>query len=218
MWNWLVGRAPTLDLLPEYWRAVAEHWNSIVWGTSPIAIILFAIWLSIAVPPMPLLITAFIWASLVAGYYAWRADHVRLLPRIGFAPEVFIETREARTINTGTIYPVNYVQLLPRCLTESAVENCRGHLLRVFVWSGQGWEPTPLNEPLDLIWSYRDSNPITLEPGIGQRLNLLAVTSNDVTLQAAQTPVVARNIFTINRDILFEVRVTGKNCPAIAHL
>ena len=73
-----------------------------------------------------------------------------------------------------------------------------------------------MNEPLDLKWSYRDSNIITLEPGIGQRLNLVAVTSNDVMLQTATIPVGARSIFAINRYMLFEVRVTGNNCLGIS--
>ena len=55
------------------------------------------------------------------------------------------------------------------------VENCRGRLLRVMEWDARLHtnrieHRTILNEPLDLEWSNHDSQPLTPEPGVNQRL------------------------------------------------
>jgi hypothetical protein len=75
------------------------------------------------------------------------------------------------------------------------------------------WAPTILNEPLDLNWSNHDSQPLTLEPGVPQRLNLLAVGPNYVQLQVTNEPLKAADVFVVDRDFLFQVRLTGKDCP-----
>ncbi len=209
----LKRHARTFDLFPEYAKAVYSRWNDYFFEAlllSPIVI-----WWMLGSPPVWLVAWAFVIALIVAGYYAWRADHIRLMPKLEFAPQVFTEPNMALTINTNRPYPVNYIQVLPRCCTDAPVEQCRGRLLRVLKWNGQGWEPTSLNEPLDLIWSFHDSSPITLEPGIDQRLNILAITMNGVGLQVAQPPIKAGPAFSTDQDFRFDVRVTGKDCPPI---
>jgi hypothetical protein len=165
---------------------MADHWNGMVWGTSPIAILLFSVWLSLGVPPAKLVVIGFVWALIVAGYYTWRADHLRLMPRLEFAPRVFVEPN-------STIHSVvHYYQVLPRCLTDAVVEQCRGYLLRVMKWEVDHWEPTALNETLDLMWSFHDSAPRVLEYGVDRRLNVFCVDDNHVMLSVEEEPLKAR--------------------------
>ncbi|MGB8684013.1 MAG: hypothetical protein WCD12_14090 [Candidatus Binatus sp.] len=213
---WVARNAKTFDLFPDYAKAVYEAWQDYLWKALLVAPII--VWWLVASPPiipsppMYLVLVAFAWAFLIATYYTWRKERIRLRPKLEFAPDVYRERKEAYTVNTHTPYQVEYVQVLPRCSTDSPVENCRGRLLRVQKWNGHGWEPSGLTETRDLIWSWHDSQPILLEPGIDQRLNLFAVTRNDVVLEA--TPRIS-GVFTIDQDFLLDVIVTGKDCKPI---
>src|SRR6266571_2780675 len=74
LFAWYEGHAKTLDLLPEYTRAVYTQWNDYLWGEIPVAPIV--IWWMLGNPPMWVIIPAFFWAFLIAGYYVWRKEHV----------------------------------------------------------------------------------------------------------------------------------------------
>ncbi len=136
--------------------------------------------------------------------------------KLEFVGQVFCTPTEAMTLNTGKRFQVIYVQLLPRCMANP-VEQCRGRLLRVMKLklNGNKVEPTDLDEPLDLIWSNHSSDPITLEPSIDQRLNLLTITTNEVELQVNPKPLKAHGVFVIDQDFRLDVVVTGKECAAI---
>src|SRR6266851_1076324 len=82
VWRWFVAHWKEFDLFFDYWPAVADRFNSIVWGTGILSFFLFTVWLSLATPPMRLLIMGFFGALLLAGYYTWRADRLRLIPRL----------------------------------------------------------------------------------------------------------------------------------------
>jgi hypothetical protein len=64
-------------LLWDYWLAVKEHAWETFWGAGVIGIVITII--TLYYPPsrtyLPWVVA---WAVLVAGYYVWRADHVRL--------------------------------------------------------------------------------------------------------------------------------------------
>src|SRR5207237_953601 len=86
------------------------------------------------------------------------------------------------TQETPTTHPIVrslYVHILPACLTDAPVNGCKGSLLRIHKWSsGKGtWELTPFDEPLDLNWSLRGAEPITIQAGIDRRLNICFITS-----------------------------------------
>jgi hypothetical protein len=218
--KWIIKQAKTFDLLPDYAKAVYRAWQDYLWGALLVSPIIVW-WLvsnppDIPAPPMLLVIAAFAWAFLVATYYTWRKERIRQIPKLEFAPTVFQELTPAVAIGGSTIFTINYLQVLPRCISETPVEECQGRLLHVLRWNGTRWESTPLNEPLDLVWSYHDSTPRKLELGVEQRLNLLAI-SNNVQLQVPpeQNPIKASDVFTVDQDYLFQVRVSGKDCPPI---
>jgi hypothetical protein len=72
--DWFENHAKTLDLFPEYARAVYSQWNDYLWGEIPVAPIV--IWWMLGNPPMWVTIPAFFWAFLIAGYYVWRKEYV----------------------------------------------------------------------------------------------------------------------------------------------
>src|SRR5271157_521810 len=211
--DFLIAHARKLALLPQYLRAIkAQAWE-IAWGES-LPAIAFCLWWAMRSTPMPTLyiVLFFGGALMLAGYYTWRADHIRLIPKLDFHPQVITEI-----VPTLGGEKALYVQVLPRCLTDTPVEHCQGHLLRVLKLVGGSWESTLLNQPLDLMWSYHDSAPRTLYPGIDQRLNVLWVSVDIIcpAVEPEQTPARGNLIFTTNDTFRFDVRVTAKDCPPI---
>src|SRR5882762_7998254 len=83
IWKAIVQQFKTLELLKDYFLSVkAQAWN-LAWGPGLIAIS-FCLWWAQRPTPMPNLnVALFLGGALVlAGYYLWRADHVRLIPKI----------------------------------------------------------------------------------------------------------------------------------------
>jgi hypothetical protein len=210
--RWLKQRANTFDLFPDYLKAVYSRWHDYLWGALFVAPII--IWWMVDTPPMSVIAWTFVFALVVAGYYAWRADHLRLLPKLAFTPEVFLTPY-------STVHSVvHFCQVLPKCLTETVVEECQGYLLRVMKWEEDHWVSTALNEPLDLTWSFRvhalDNTALTLKPNVDQKLNIFSVDSFRVSLCVANEPLIAQSVFTPNDTFRFDIIVTAKECPPIS--
>jgi hypothetical protein len=203
--------------LPDYIRAVKKTAvQEIIYGESAIAI-MFTIYTLLFSLSLIAVVIAFAAAFILAGYHIWRPYHLRLQPKFKIIWRAYQERTKAVSRIGNVAYTVDYIQLLPVCTTDAPVENCRGRLLRVMEWNAEAyqpyWAPTVLNEPLDLIWSNHDSQPLTLEPGVNQRLNLLAVGPNHAELQVSHEPLKAADVFVVDRDFLFQVRLSGKDCP-----
>jgi len=131
-----------------------------------------------------------------------------------------IELREVRGYLTSTNDPNQrrlYAQLLPRA--EAGIEACQGHLLCVWKWHSLNrcWFPTELNQPLDLIWSYHDSAPRNLLPGIYQWLNIFWISNlnQQVTLETNPIPVDSLSILNFTDTFRFDIRVTARNCEPV---
>jgi hypothetical protein len=179
LWRAVVRQFKTFDLLPEYFFSVkAEAWN-LAWGPGFIAVI-FCLWWFERATPMPTLnVALFLGAALVlAGYYLWRADHLRLVPKITlrFANEPpFVQTTPAATPGSEIILS-RYWRVFPDC--SAPVENCTGYLLKVFKEVDGRWEPTAFDEAVPLMWANRNfAGPTTIEPKIGPYLDVFYVDS-----------------------------------------
>jgi hypothetical protein len=73
--EWFQVHARTLDLLPDYARAVYQRWNDYLWGELAVAPVV--IWWIFGNPPMWVTIPAFFWAFLISGYYVWRKENLK---------------------------------------------------------------------------------------------------------------------------------------------
>jgi hypothetical protein len=69
------------DLIWAYWVAVKEEAWAILWGAGVVGVLITVITLYLS-PSWKALGWIVAWCILVAGYYVWRADHVRLEKKI----------------------------------------------------------------------------------------------------------------------------------------
>lgn len=208
-------------LIREYWKAVREHAWEILWGAGMVGIP-FAIVTLYYAPSRSFLGWLCVWTVLVAGYYVWRADHIRLIPKFEIrGPIEVIQTPTIDTVSGHRTGFSTYFQLQPRCLTEGEVESCRGYLRKVERWSEGGWEPTELNEVIPLQWSLgsQEGSPITLHPGLETRLNVFFVHSERkrITPCIHPMPLRALDVFFVANGgrvnaFRFDIKVTAKDC------
>lgn len=149
----------------------------------------------------------------VAGYQIWRADHIRLIPKL--------ELSDCRVISTPTNDPEEqrvYGQILVKCSSDAPLNNCRGQILRVMRWSGNEWIPTVVDESLDLLWSTIDRPSRTIEPGADQQLCLFFVSNLHqwISPWVETIQLRMREMFQQANpaDIFrFDIQVTAAECP-----
>ena len=207
--NWIKQRRDTLGLLSEYLRVIIQQWNDILWLSVPA--FPFVIWWFLGNPPVWIVAVVFVWVLVLAGYYAWRAERIRLIPQITLN-EIVLQPTTTGDPTQNAIY----AQVVPKCLSQASVGSCEGYLLRVMRWDKiNGWMPTELNQPLRLKWSFYGSTLLTLHPGIDQRLNLFSVTNvhNVMRLETDPVPVAAFYLLRFQDRFRFDVRITSHDCP-----
>jgi hypothetical protein len=213
IFTWLNKRFRTFDLLPEYFTAAGSQMQDILWGAL-LPFLAWGIWFVLGNPPMWVNATAIGLALFMAGYYVWRADHVRLLPQLKANGICLQETPTSFETITAI-----YVQVDVRCLTEAPVHECRGHLVRVRKKDSDQdqWEATEMNESLYMGWSHRGFEPLTLEPGAEPRLNICHWSSNSTEIipEVKPLPLRAAYVFDSMGIFRFDVRITSKDCAPI---
>jgi hypothetical protein len=203
LYHRLLGQFGKLSLVFEYFKAIAKEWMDILFGYTVLAV-LFLLWWALANPPNSRLIIAFVVAMFIAGYYAWRSEHVRLTPKF----EVTQFTRQ--TIDTFDQTGKKngwseYFQIL-RCLTEANVEQCRGLLTSIEMLDrfSHGWKPVE-EEVMFLEWSHGDATPITLYPHAENRLNVFYLHSCNREIRPCVLPYPVRFITLFNQLQLRQV-------------
>ena len=205
----------TFNLLGVYFRSIVQRWHDVLWGASTIAFA-FVLWWFLGNPPVWAIALYLVAVMFISGYYAWRADHIRLMPKF--------EIREFRVQENPTTDPnliQVYVQVIPKCLTEAVVTECSGRLLRVYKRDSDqnNWESTAANEPVLLEWSFHDFAPLTLQPGIDQRLNVCFWTNRTNIILPRVEPKAQsaryHGVFLSSGMFRFEVRVTAENCAPV---
>src|SRR6266404_5882390 len=116
-----------------------------------------------------------------------------------------------------------YIQLLPRCLTEANVEECRGlHTsIEMLIGFTNAWEPAE-EEVMFLEWSHSDAQPITLYPHAENRLNVFFMHSSNRESRPCVLPYPVRFITLFNQlqlrqisAVRFKIRVIARDCRAV---
>jgi hypothetical protein len=218
---WLSSRF--LSLL-DYFHAIAKQWMNILFGETVVGVV-FLLWWALFNPKNPPLILVFVVAMFVAGYYAWLADHSRLVPKFEVKSHCLLETP---VVSFQTGHPMGsrvICQLLPKCLSAENVEECVGFLTQVSRWDEKkGWEVIE-DEPHALEWSLGNEEPITLYAGAESRLNVYYV--NNVLPYAIRPSIIPypsrlepgfTNTFAAGSSICayrLRVQLMAKNCSPI---
>jgi len=112
-----------------------------------------------------------------------------------------------------------FIQIIPTCFTDAPVFDCRGRLLRVChrYRDEDEWEVTRMDAPLFLGWDYYGSDPMTLEAGIRQRLNVCYWSQSSRFIVPAVEPLPSkfRVVFNRHGQFKFDVRVTASECSPV---
>jgi hypothetical protein len=212
-------RFRTFDLLPQYFTAAAERFQDILWGAGLPAIV-WLIWSMVGTPPRWVNWVVVLCVLFTSGYYVWRADHVRLLPKFDIRDWHIEETPTVDGAGKPSGKSI-YVQLLPKCLSGAEVEECQAYLLGVSALSKDSvWIPTAMNERVILGWSnVKDEegfSNMTLHPGIEPRLNVFLVHSSNlqITPCANRWPLRAEKIFLAEAGTAFrfDIKVVARQC------
>jgi hypothetical protein len=199
-------------LIWDYFIGVKEHAWELFWGAGVpgIVVTIYTLYQAPAKAYIPWAIT---WAVFVAGYYIWRADHIRLIPKFEIKDICITDTPTADGNRAA------YVQLVPRCLTDAPVTECRGSLLRVhkrYEYQSE-WTLTAMDEPLKLKWSNYGVGALTLQPGQPQRLNVCFAPSNYWILLPDVEPMQSRirEVFDSTGIFRFDIQVTATDCSPV---
>jgi len=216
--KWLSRRFGTFDLLPEYFTAAGRRMQDILWGAL-LPFLAWGIWFIVSTPPIWINVTAVGFALFMAGYYVWRADHVRIIPKMRLQDVINLEPMSNQAdlsiISTLTI------QIVPTCMTDAIIHDCTGYITGISrLETGKTiWVDILKNTSLTLMW-----NPMKqdLFPGISKPLTVFVI-SNSWVLQiwSRDTPSALETMFLHarlheSRDVFrFDIRVVSPECPPV---
>jgi hypothetical protein len=200
-------------LLWTYWGLFKEKGWEIFWGPTVLSIAfgLLTLWYT---PTLVWFGVYLLTVFFMTGYYLWRDGYVRLQPKFAVLEAMSqpTETEQKHVMNM-------FIQIIPTCLSDALVYECRGRLLRVchrHVDSDE-WEVTRMDSPLFLEWDYYGSNAMMLEPGIRQRLNVCFWSSESRFIVPAVQPLPSkfRVVFDRLGEFKFDIRMTAKDCSPV---
>jgi len=223
--RWLIKRFRTFDYAADYFKAALGHFGDVFWGAAvgagigsilgvSVPFLILALYSQFQTPPRFLNWLAILFAVILAGYYVWRADHVRLTPKLGISLERHLQETPVEQGKERRVF----VQIEPTCLSDAPITECQGHLLRVYNrWAKEAWSLTEMRERLLLEWSHYGAAPITLYPSGGQYLNVCWRQNSIRILIPCSSPVPSRwreefdNVGTYR----FDIEITAKDCPPV---
>jgi hypothetical protein len=212
--RWFRRRFKELELLEQYFPLLFTRWQAALWGGSVLAVA-FGWHFVTADWPYPVKVTACVTALFFAGYYLWRADHIRLQPQLTIATSAHLQETPVIQSHERRVF----VQIEPLCMTDSPVAECRGHLLRVYNrWTDkEDWKLIDMRERLLLGWSHYGIEPITLYPSGGQYLNICWRSNNVNVIVPSCEPLPARwkEAFDNVGTYKFDIEVTAKDCSPV---
>lgn len=213
--RWLKTRLDTFLLVPDYLRAIIKEWINVLFGESVVAVI-FLLWWALANPRNPPLIAVFVVAMFVAGYFAWRADHVRLHRKIEIVQissrEWPVQRGETRAYQRAKAYQIEIINRSEGFTVENVSVQ-----LNAIDPKWDNWEFLPI--PLHL----RHDNPsrpedqvraFSLDPGEQRNIDFISAFEGDNRFSVVhvvhgstwEVPYTDRN--------RLQIRITARDMPA----
>ena len=211
-WKFLKRHYRAYDLLTDYIRSIKHAGWDVIWAPVLPSVLYWLLWFRANPPSCWITLLYAVWVVIVAGYFLWRPNHLRLMPKL--------EVGDINMTYTTAGAPDKkrkYVQVLVKCATEGPIKNCRGQLLRISKWikdpDGQDgkWETTHIDETLDLLWSFVDEPTLTLEHGAPRRLNVFFVESTSKNM-VTWTRMRVNLASAPNDRFKFDLRIAGEEC------
>jgi hypothetical protein len=208
--QWFKRRFKELDHLEEYFPLLFTRWQAAIWGGSVLAVAFG--WRFITSDwPYPVKLTACVVALFFAGYYVWRADHVRLQPAFAITkviPQTWIDP------DSGKHAMAYYFEVVNKSETTSILEA-----------EAQLSEITPAVEnlewlPVHLEQKHDRSDPrektFNLHPGKTKHIDFVSAfeKSNRFTVLHIVSYANKQVVGTERRRL--KITVTGKDVPALS--
>ncbi len=208
--QWFKRRFTELDLLEEYFPILFTRWQAALWGGSVLAVA-FGWHFVTADWPYPVKVTACVMALFFAGYYVWRADHVRL--QTAFAiKEVHPQTWTDQT--NGKPARAYYLEVINKSETTS-IQDVEVQLTKI--------EPTVENLewlPVHLVHQHdRSASPektFALHPGKPKNINLVSAFENGSQFTVLHIVSGVTNQVVGRDRRRLQVTITGRDVPALS--
>jgi hypothetical protein len=212
--EWLKGRFRTFDFLPEYFEAMRLQFSDVFWGVgvgAGVPYIIYAIYSQFASPTPLVNWVAIIGAVFLAGYYLWRADHVRLQKKIEVTN---VRTHSWTHRGGGTQY---YFGVINKSEAET-IHDVRVQLMEIIPEiENHDWLPIPLHLQHDNPLSGVLTQSFDLHPREPRNIDLFT-TSNSTGNRIAQVaPSVSEvQLFVpISERCRFRVMVNAEHVPVL---
>ena len=162
---WVGRRFSTFDLLFDYGKAVQASFLDVLWGVgvgATVPYIVFGLY-SLFKTPTPLVNwLAIVGALFLAGYYLWRADHLRLTPQLEITrviPQSFLNPLSRRQEILYDFDVVNKSEVV-------TIEWVRVELIEIApVIEEITWLPVPLRQKHDHAFPTHAKQDFNLNPG-----------------------------------------------------
>ena len=216
--TWLKEQVDKLLLLPAYFRALAKEWLNILFGETLVGIV-FLVWWSLGAPTNHALIVVFVSAMFVAGYYAWRADHLRLKATIEITrvvPREWMHTHDA-TVSAGQPAKSYYLEVVNRSAAFT-IEGVSVQLSRIEP-DAPNWDFLPISlhlqhdnpkNPEDQVRSF------SLNPGEPRNIDFVSALEGDNRFSVVHVVAWVNNQIPFDTEgNRLQVRITAKDMPSL---
>jgi hypothetical protein len=215
IFTWLNKRFGTFDLLPEYFTAAASQMQNILWGAL-LPFVAWGIWFIVGSPPLWVNATAIGVALFLAGYYVWRADHVRLQAAFAITqvlPQMWTEP------GTGRHAMSYYFEVTNRSETTS-IQEVKVKLIEIEpTIENIEWLPVDLRHRHDQ--SFDGEKTFNLNPGERKLIDFVSALDCISALDKNSRFIVWHTVTGVNREVVgrerrrLRVSITGKDVAAL---
>jgi hypothetical protein len=203
-------------LILAYWRGIREHAWEIFWGSGVLGII-FTIYTLYYAPARPYIPWVVVWVVLVAGYYIWRADHLRLEKVFDIRAVKFQWwwAEEAGVPEEKGQYAWSYYLEIVNRSDTASIEEAEAQLAEI-VPSVENfdWLPVHLRHKHD--HSFQGEKIFTLHPGQVKLMDFVSALENEKVFTVLHIVGGVTNKVPANERHRLKVIVTGKDVPALS--
>jgi hypothetical protein len=217
--TWLITQLGKLFLLlPDYFRALAKEWLNILFGETLVGIG-FVIWWALGAPTNHALVGVFVIAMFVAGYYAWRADHLRLetkleIPRIR-TQEWIVQQGSANAGHFAKAYYFEVLNISEGITIENVTVQLKSMIPGV---SNLNWLPVHLRLKHDNPANVGDyARSFNLNPHELKNVDFVSALQGNTAFTIEHVVAGANHTVPFDTDgHRLEVMVTAKDIPALS--